>query len=147
MHYFFAWNVRTIHSTYYWYCQRSFIKVWLAMTQWLGLCYYVYTIHIVPLYIAHLSGINSTKRVNGFLHEPNRVIYRVHPSNYMHQMDTIYALLALCAGNSPVTGEFPSQRPVTRSFDVPLFCAWINGWVKIVRLVIWDAITLIMMSL
>ena len=27
-------------------------------------------------------------------------------------------LLALCAGNSTVTGEFPSQRPVTRSFDV-----------------------------
>ena len=24
--------------------------------------------------------------------------------------------MALCAGNSPVTGEFPSQRPVTRSF-------------------------------
>ena len=30
----------------------------------------------------------------------------------------IFALLALCVGNSPVTGEFPSQRPVTRSFDV-----------------------------
>ena len=28
------------------------------------------------------------------------------------------ALLALCAGDSPVTGEFPAQRPVTRSFDV-----------------------------
>ena len=28
------------------------------------------------------------------------------------------ALLALCAGNSPVTGEFPSQRQVTRSIDV-----------------------------
>ena len=27
-------------------------------------------------------------------------------------------LLALCAGNSSVTGEFPSQRPMTRSFDV-----------------------------
>ena len=27
-------------------------------------------------------------------------------------------LLALCAENSPVNGEFPSQRPVTRSFDV-----------------------------
>ena len=26
--------------------------------------------------------------------------------------------LILCAGNSPVTGEFPAQRPVTRSFDV-----------------------------
>ena len=30
----------------------------------------------------------------------------------------IFALLVLCAGNSPVTGEFPAQRPVTRSFDV-----------------------------
>ena len=29
-----------------------------------------------------------------------------------------FALLALCVGNLPVTGEFPSQRPVSRSFDV-----------------------------
>ena len=28
------------------------------------------------------------------------------------------ALLDLCEGNSSVTGEFPSQRPVTQSFDV-----------------------------
>ena len=28
------------------------------------------------------------------------------------------ALLGLCAWNSPVTGEFPAQRPVTQSFDV-----------------------------
>ena len=33
-------------------------------------------------------------------------------------METFSALLALSAGNSPVTGEFPAQRPVTRSFDV-----------------------------
>ena len=26
--------------------------------------------------------------------------------------------MALCAGNSPVPGEFPALRPVTRSFDV-----------------------------
>ena len=31
-------------------------------------------------------------------------------------METFSALLAFCAGNSPVTGEFPSQRPVTQSF-------------------------------
>ena len=37
---------------------------------------------------------------------------------WRHHMETISALLALCAGNSPVTGEFPSQRPVTRSYDV-----------------------------
>ena len=43
-------------------------------------------------------------------------------------MEPFPALLAPCAGNSPVTGEFPSQRPVTRSFGV--FCAWTNGWVN-----------------
>ena len=37
---------------------------------------------------------------------------------WRHQMETFFASLAICAGNSPVTGEFPSQRPVTRSFDV-----------------------------
>ena len=30
----------------------------------------------------------------------------------------IFALLAICAGNSPVTGEYPSQRQMTRHFDV-----------------------------
>ena len=45
-------------------------------------------------------------------------------------METFSALLALCAGNSPVTGEFPSQRPVTRSFDIFFIFAWINGWVN-----------------
>ena len=33
-------------------------------------------------------------------------------------METFSALLALCAGNSPVTGRFPAQRPVTRNFDI-----------------------------
>ena len=41
---------------------------------------------------------------------------------WRHQMETFSALLALCAGNSPVTGEFPPQRPVTQSFDVSLIC-------------------------
>ena len=33
-------------------------------------------------------------------------------------METVSALLAICAGHSPVTGEFPAQRPVMRSFYV-----------------------------
>ena len=37
---------------------------------------------------------------------------------WRHQMETFSAFLALCAGNSPVIGEFPAQRPVTRTFDV-----------------------------
>ena len=51
-------------------------------------------------------------------------------SLWRHQVETFSALLSLCAGNSPVTGEFPSQRPVTRSFDVSFICAWIDGWVN-----------------
>ena len=37
---------------------------------------------------------------------------------WRHQMETFSALLAICAGNWPVPGEFPTQRPVTRNFDV-----------------------------
>ena len=32
-------------------------------------------------------------------------------------METFSASLAICAGSSPVTGEFLAQRPVTRSFN------------------------------
>ena len=37
---------------------------------------------------------------------------------WRHQMEIFSALLAICAGNSPVTSEFPVQGSVTRSFDV-----------------------------
>ena len=45
-------------------------------------------------------------------------------------MEKYSALLALCAGNSPVAGEFPPQMPVTQSLIFPLIYNWINGWVN-----------------
>ena len=33
-------------------------------------------------------------------------------------MEPFFTLLAFCAGNSRVTGEFPSQRPVMLNFDI-----------------------------
>ena len=39
-------------------------------------------------------------------------------SRWRHQMETCSASLTLCKGNSPVTDEFPSQRPVTWSFGI-----------------------------
>ena len=48
---------------------------------------------------------------------------------WRHQMETFSALLTICAGNPSIPGEFPAQRPVTRSCDVFwvfLFCVWIN---------------------
>ena len=44
---------------------------------------------------------------------------RNHPISWWHhQMETFSAILAICAGNSPVPGEFPAQGPVTWNFDV-----------------------------
>ena len=46
------------------------------------------------------------------------LLYRLPWSCWRHQMEKFSASLAICAGNSPVPGEFPAQRPVTQSFDV-----------------------------
>ena len=43
---------------------------------------------------------------------------RLCPCLMMSSNETFSALLALCVGNSPFAGEFPTQRPVTWSFDV-----------------------------
>ena len=44
-------------------------------------------------------------------------------------MEAFSALLAICAGNSPITGEFPTQRPVARSFD-GFFDLCLNKWLS-----------------
>ena len=73
--------------------------------------------------ITSLTIVNSTvyldadkrKHLNpaslAFVRKPELMWWR-------HQMETFSALLAICAGNSPVPGEFPTQRPLTLSFDV-----------------------------
>ena len=43
-------------------------------------------------------------------------------------MEAFSALLALCDGNPPVNDGFPSQMPLTRSFEFSLICTWTNGW-------------------
>ena len=48
---------------------------------------------------------------------------------WLHQMEIFSALLVLSEGSPPVTGGFPSQRPVMRSFDeFSLISTWTNGW-------------------
>ena len=44
-------------------------------------------------------------------------------------METFSALLAICAGNSTVPGEFSPERPVTQSFDV-CFDLPLNKWLS-----------------
>ena len=61
-------------------------------------------------------------------------------------METFFALLAICAGNSLVPGGFPSQRPVTRSFDVFFDSPEQTAEETIETLVIWDGMALIVTS-
>ena len=64
-----------------------------------------------------------------------------------YQMEKFSALLALCAGNSPVISEFPSQTPVMMSFDV-FFDLCLNKRLgKYLRRQLFDTIALIMTSL
>ena len=68
----------------------------------------------------------------------------INESWWRHQMETFSALLAICAGNSPVPGEFPT-RPVTRSFDVffdlrlnkRLSKQWWGWWFKTLSVSSW----------
>ena len=76
-------------------------------------------------FIVHRSSIHPSINQSINLSTTNSTINRftrpaIHPSIawWRNQMETFSALLAICAGNSPVPGEFPTQRPVTRSFDV-----------------------------
>ena len=62
-------------------------------------------------------------------------------------METFSTLLALCAGNSLVTGEFPAQKPVTQGFGVFFDEPELTVEETIVRLWIWDTTAPIMTSL
>ena len=75
----------------------------------------------LPSVVKHIPGCIMVRI--GFIQSSPNTWWR-------HQMETFSALLALCAENSPVTDEFPSQRPVTRSFDVFFDLSWIKGWVN-----------------
>ena len=49
---------------------------------------------------------------------------------WRHQMETFPALLALCAGNSPVPVNSPHKGQWRGSLMFPLIYAWINDWVN-----------------
>ena len=49
---------------------------------------------------------------------------------WRHQMETFSALLALCAGNSPVPVNSPHNGQWRGALMFSLICARINGWVN-----------------
>ena len=49
---------------------------------------------------------------------------------WRHQMETFSALLAICAGNSPVPVNSPHKGQWRGALMFPLIYAWINAWVN-----------------
>ena len=54
----------------------------------------------------------------------------IYISWWRHQMETFSALLAICAGNSPVPVNFPHKSQWRGALMFSLICVWINGWVN-----------------
>ena len=89
----------------------------------------VLTITLVPLNQSWRTWVNGSNRSTITDDMTRETMYKatVHSlcdilhiilTWWRHQIETFSALLAICAGNSPFTGEFPTQRPVTRGVDV-----------------------------
>ena len=101
----------------------------------LNLCWFIISRILQNSYRGNST--KTIKRVITTMHWKIRHLKSDNDSNrlyhngpwWRHQMETFSALLAICAGNSPVTGEFPAQRPVTRSFDV-FFDLRRNKWLS-----------------
>ena len=79
-----------------------------------------------------------------YRHESRRLGADTTITWWRHEIETFSALLALCEVHPPLTGGFPSQSPVTQSFEV-FFDQTVEQTID--TPVIWDAIAFIMMSL
>ena len=122
-------------SWYIWYLMHGSCMCFIINTTY----FYVIAVNVLSVSIKEtyclLTWQQTSDRSNG-----------IH-TWWRHQMETFSAILFLCVGNSPVTSEFPSQRPAPRSFDVFYPCLNKRCEQTIETQVIWDAITLIMTSL
>ena len=56
--------------------------------------------------------------------------FRMVDKWWRHQMESFSALLALCAGNSSVTGEFPNKGQWPGALMFSFICAWKITWVN-----------------
>ena len=105
----------------------------------------------VCIYQANRGGNYHDSDILHFRHQHSRYLSGTHLTNVSvrlivwtasidkpispwlrHEMETFSALLAIWAGNSPVTGEFPAQLEGQwrGALMFSLICPRINGWVN-----------------
>ena len=130
--------ISTNFTVRFWFCLSGSIR--LIDLHWIFRNYHYNDVimspmasHITSLTIVHSTVCSGPDRywpsVRGIHRSPVNSPHKGQWPWWRHQMKTFSALLAICAGNSPPPSpppppppppRIPSQRPVTRSFDV--FC-------------------------
>ena len=107
-----------ILTVFFWVCVNMFCSVFLCS---------VFVPSLSFLFYDTPNAYCCTRGNNDFVfHKHRRFPHMERESSpirfvnawWRHQMAIFSALLAICAGNSLVHGEFPAQRPATRNFDV-----------------------------
>ena len=117
---------------------------WRIQTPFWNSCGCVMTVTLAQIQFRIILNINieNNDRLNSvkdkLIHQYLRIRHLATYAGWRHQMETFSALLFLCTENSRVTGEFPSERPVTRSFDAffdlrlnkELSTQWRSRWLE-----------------
>ena len=101
-------NKRTTHAKY------AFVNV-VCETPTILLSSWCYNGDVCDIHLLHRNHDTLLPNMSSMMTSSNGNIFR--------------ATGHLC-GEFTGPGEFPIQRPVTRSFDFSLICVWINGWVS-----------------
>ena len=82
------------------------------------ICVYTYTHAYVHIYVCVRMYVYAYVCARPCLCIDKVVSQRYEWNIMTSSNETYFKLLPLCEGYTPVTGGFPSRRPVTRSFDV-----------------------------
>ena len=83
-----------------------------------------------PFYSKHRFALQDLSFSNNLCHiQRHCAIW--FKSWWRHQMETFSALLAICAGNSPVSVNSPHKGHWRGTLMFSLISAWINDWVNI----------------
>ena len=97
----------------------NLLKRWTVVTDPNGtgmfLCY-GFLVELIQQAVCILAKWCGFKGVN--IQYLSRIGLLWHEKMMTSSNGNIFRVIGLCAGNSPVTGEFPAQWPVTRSYDV-----------------------------